>query len=91
MLTPLRVCDASIFRVLQRYEHMVELVGEICHEKGLDVQNYQCRGCSRPVGMCQCHLRGRLISLQSHNKRVVNVQAGGCPAATMFRKYKSTR
>ena len=34
----------------------MELVGEICHEKGLDVQNYQCCGCSRPIGMCQSQL-----------------------------------
>ena len=46
----------NIFGVLQRYEHLVELVGEICHEKGLDVQNYQCCGCSRPIGMCQSQL-----------------------------------
>ncbi|KAI0214974.1 hypothetical protein LSAT2_032985 [Lamellibrachia satsuma] len=42
---------SSIPIVDPQYEHLVELVGEICHEKGLDMQNYQCRGCSRPVGM----------------------------------------
>ena len=36
-------------------------------------------------------LRGRLISSQTHNKRAVNVYVGGGPAATMFRKDKSTR
>ncbi|XP_074655297.1 pleckstrin homology domain-containing family M member 1-like isoform X2 [Tubulanus polymorphus] len=29
----------------------MSVLGEICNEKGLDVQNYQCRGCSKPIGM----------------------------------------
>ena len=32
---------------------MLNIYGEICNEKGLDVQNYQCKGCSRPVGMSE--------------------------------------
>ncbi|XP_076086692.1 uncharacterized protein LOC143057290 isoform X4 [Mytilus galloprovincialis] len=29
----------------------LEIIGEIANEKGLDAQNYQCKGCTRPVGL----------------------------------------
>ena len=34
---------------------------------------------------------GRLISLESHENRMINVQVGGGPVATMFRNDNSTR
>ncbi|XP_064610811.1 LOW QUALITY PROTEIN: uncharacterized protein LOC135475013 [Liolophura sinensis] len=33
------------------YESQIVIFGEICNEKGLDIQNYQCKGCSRPIGL----------------------------------------
>ena len=39
----------------------------------------------------QFSVGGCLISLESHKKRMVNVQVGGIPAATMFHKDNSTR
>lgn len=29
----------------------LKIIGEIANEKGLDAQNYQCKGCTRPVGL----------------------------------------
>lgn len=32
-------------------QSLIELIGKIQNEKGLDAQNFQCNGCARPVGM----------------------------------------
>ena len=37
---------------LQVYQPLLQLMGTIPTEIGLDAQNYQCKGCSRPVGIC---------------------------------------
>ena len=42
---------------LQTVEPLVAIIGEICNESGLDFQNYQCKACSRPVGICKCHCK----------------------------------
>ncbi|CAH1772702.1 unnamed protein product [Owenia fusiformis] len=34
-----------------RTQALVQVIGHICNEKGLDQQNYQCKGCSRPIGI----------------------------------------
>ena len=34
----------------QRTAELMSLVTEIANEKGLDSQNYQCRGCGRNIG-----------------------------------------
>lgn len=36
---------------LQISQSKLALLGEIANEKGLDAQNYQCKGCTRPVGL----------------------------------------
>ena len=32
---------------------MIDILGTVGREKGLDMQNYQCNSCVRPVGMCE--------------------------------------
>ncbi|ELT95863.1 hypothetical protein CAPTEDRAFT_223563 [Capitella teleta] len=34
-----------------KYQPLLEIIGDLCPERGLDAQNYQCKTCSRPVGM----------------------------------------
>ena len=40
---------------LQISQSKLALLGEIANEKGLDAQNYQCKGCTRPVGLSMYH------------------------------------
>jgi len=74
---------------------LIDLIGTIQNEKGLDVQNFQCKSCSRPVGMIYgkarvCSYNGCYYCAECHDNEEHVI-----PARVIhnwdFKKYKVSK
>ena len=69
----------SVLGFIQGTQYQISLLGEIATEKGLDVQNYQCGSCKRPVGLSKSrlHFINLLVHLSVFTGRDSNRQGFG--------------
>ncbi|KAL3861959.1 hypothetical protein ACJMK2_007966 [Sinanodonta woodiana] len=56
------------------------ILGQVCNEKGLDAQNYQCLGCKRPVGLIYgnprvCSYDGGYYCFECHENEMAHIPA----------------
>ncbi|XP_064642692.1 uncharacterized protein LOC135497000 isoform X2 [Lineus longissimus] len=59
-------------RRTKKTQGMLSIISDICNEQGLDVQNFQCQGCMKPIGLiygkCRvCTYDGCYYCLECHD------------------------